>query len=53
MLFVQTGSAHAGTMFSEYMQIAPDGDSLIVRLKHFNADLTGWEEKDKTVNFPS
>lgn len=50
-LFVQT-DGKGGTMFSEYMQIAPDGDSLIVRLKHFNADLTGWEEKDKTVNFP-
>ena len=50
-IFVQT-DGKGGTMFSEYMQIAPDGESLVVRLKHFNADLTGWEEKDKTVNFP-
>jgi hypothetical protein len=49
--FVQADSK-GGVMFSEVMQIAPDGDSLIVRLKHFNADLTGWEEKDKSVNFP-
>jgi hypothetical protein len=48
--FVQADSK-GGVMFSEVMQIAPDGDSLIVRLKHFNADLTGWEEKDKSVNF--
>lgn len=50
-VFVQT-DGKGGTMFSEYMQIVPDGDSLMVRLKHFNADLTGWEEKDKTVTFP-
>ncbi len=50
-IFVQT-DGKGGTMFSEFMQIAPDGDSLVVRLKHFNADLTGWEDKDKTVNFP-
>ncbi len=49
-IFVQT-DGKGGTMFSEYMQIVPDGDSLMVRLKHFNADLTGWEEKDKSVNF--
>ena len=50
-IFVQT-DGKGGTMFSEYMQIAPDGESLVVRLKHFNADLTGWEEKARTVNFP-
>ena len=50
-LFVQT-DGKGGTLFSEYMQIAPDGESLVLRLKHFNADLTGWEEKDRTVNFP-
>jgi hypothetical protein len=25
--------------------------TLILRLKHFNPDLTGWEEKDKSVDF--
>jgi hypothetical protein len=25
--------------------------SLVLRLKHFNPDLTGWEEKDKFVEF--
>ena len=49
-LFVQA-DGKGGTMFSEYMQIVPNGESLVLRLKHFNADLTGWEEKDKTVNF--
>lgn len=50
-IFVQT-DGKGGTMFSEYMQIAPDGESLVVRLKHFNVDLTGWEEKDRTITFP-
>lgn len=49
--FVQ-GDGKGGVMFSEVMQIAPDGESLIIRLKHFNADLTGWEEKDKSAAFP-
>jgi len=49
--FVQT-DGKGGTMFSEWMQIAAEGDSLVVRLKHFNADLSGWEEKDKVVSFP-
>jgi hypothetical protein len=48
--FVQQ-DGKGGVMFSEYMQIAPDGDSLVMRLKHFNADLIGWEEKDKSVAF--
>jgi hypothetical protein len=25
--------------------------TISLRLKHFNPDLTGWEEKDKTVDF--
>src|SRR5690606_20507492 len=25
---------------------------LVVRLKHFNADMTGWEAKDDFVSFP-
>ncbi len=49
--FVQ-GDGKGGVLFSEHMLIAPAGDSLVVRLKHFNADLTAWEEKDKVVSFP-
>lgn len=49
--FVQTDGKGA-MLFSEWMQIARDGESLAVRLKHFNADLTGWEEKDRVVSFP-
>ena len=40
------------TAFYELMTILPEDGSLVLRLKHFNADLTGWEEKDDTVDFP-
>lgn len=49
--FVQ-GDGKGGVMFTEHMQIVPDGASLKVRLKHFGPDLVGWEEKDKSVSFP-
>lgn len=39
-------------MFYELITIVEDGGSLAYRLKHFNADLTGWEEKGKVVAFP-
>lgn len=38
--------------FYELETIVEEEGSLILRLKHFNGDLTGWEEKDKTVDFP-
>jgi len=38
--------------FYEIMTITPDSSGLTLKLKHFNADLTGWEEKDKVVEFP-
>lgn len=39
-------------MFYELITIVEEGSSLAYRLKHFNADLTGWEEKDKVTSFP-
>ena len=36
----------------EFELIVAEDDSLIVKLKHFNAKLVGWEEKDKYVSFP-
>lgn len=48
--FVQ--EAPDGTfMFSEHMYIVAQGDSLALKLKHFNSDLTGWEEKDDMLTF--
>jgi hypothetical protein len=39
-------------VFYELLTIVEHQGSLMLRLKHFNADLTGWEEKTKTVDFP-
>lgn len=43
-----------GIQFYELITVTPDGDSLLMRLKHFTADLTGWEEKpgDTALEFP-
>ena len=38
--------------FYEIFIISEENGSLVLRLKHFNADLTGWEEKDEMVTFP-
>lgn len=37
--------------FYELCQIKEENGSLVLRLKHFNGDLTAWEEKDETVDF--
>ncbi len=33
-----------GIRFYELLQIASEGGSLVYRLRHFNSDLTGWED---------
>lgn len=38
-------------VFYEICWIVEQEGTIALRLKHFNADLTGWEEKDKTVDF--
>jgi hypothetical protein len=40
------------TSFYEIVQIREEAGSLVYRVKHFHPDLKGWEEKDKTVDFP-
>ena len=56
-----SGSSMVGTFkliaedkvkFYEIMTITPDSSGLTLKLKHFNADLTGWEEKDQVITFP-
>jgi len=39
-------------VFYELLTLVEEGGSLTLRLKHFNPDLTGWEEKQETVSFP-
>ena len=37
--------------FYELETIVEEGDTLILRLKHFSSKLHGWETKDETVDF--
>ncbi|WP_422359518.1 DUF6265 family protein [Reichenbachiella sp.] len=39
------------TTFMEFMDISIVQDTIRLRLKHYNPDMTGWEEKDKYVTF--
>jgi Domain of unknown function (DUF6265) len=38
--------------FYEFMHLAEVNGSLALKLKHFNPDLTAWEDKDGMVTFP-
>lgn len=48
--FVQT-DASGGIMFSEHMYLMQEGGSLVLKLKHFNPDLTGWEDAEGMQRF--
>ena len=37
--------------FTEHLYLMEEEGTLVLRLKHFNADLTGWEEKDDMLTF--
>ncbi len=49
--FVQQ-TADGDIAFTEHMYITEQDDSLVLKLKHFNSDLTGWEEKAEMLTFP-
>lgn len=38
-------------VFSEFMNLVQDGPSVTLKLKHFGADLVGWEEKEEWTTF--
>ena len=48
--FVQE-TTEGAIMFTEHLYLMQENGSLVLRLKHFNADLTGWEEKDGMLTF--
>ncbi|WP_284123806.1 DUF6265 family protein [Parerythrobacter aestuarii] len=48
--FVQE-TEDGGIMFTEHMYLMELDGSLAVKLKHFNPDLTGWEDKEGVVTF--
>jgi uncharacterized protein DUF6265 len=39
-------------IFYELLLIAEENGSLAIKLKHFHADLRGWEERDASLRFP-
>jgi hypothetical protein len=39
-------------VFNELLVLREEQGSLMVRLKHFNPDMTGWEEKAEVVTMP-
>jgi len=41
-----------GVVFYELVQVREEDGSLVYRVKHFDPDLRGWEEKDAAVDFP-
>ena len=41
-----------GPAFYELFALAEHEGGLILRLKHFHPDMRGWEEQDRTVDFP-
>jgi hypothetical protein len=38
-------------VFSEFMNLIQESESISMKLKHFNPDLTGWEEKEEWTTF--
>jgi len=40
-----------GVRFYEFYTIAEEDGLLVLKIKHFNPDLSGWEEKDEKVTF--
>lgn len=38
-------------VFSEFMNLVQQGESVSMKLKHFGADLLGWEEKEEWTTF--
>jgi hypothetical protein len=46
--FVHTGEPR----FYEFMTIAVEGQEVVLRIKHYDPGLTGWEEKGESVTYP-
>ena len=39
-------------VFYEFLMLVEEKGTVVLKLKHFNPDFSGWEEKTATVNFP-
>ncbi len=38
-------------VFTEFLNLVQEGETFYLKLKHFNPDLSGWEEKEKWTTF--
>lgn len=45
-------TADGALMFYEFYLFAEEEGSLVLKIKHFNPDFSGWEEKDDYAAFP-
>ena len=52
MVGMYRGLKDDAPVFQELIVIREEAGSLMVRLKHFNPDMTGWEEKAQVVTMP-
>lgn len=39
-------------VFTEFFMLVRSDNGIVLKLKHFGPDLSGWEEKEKSVDFP-
>lgn len=39
-------------VFTEFFMLVRSDNGVVLKLKHFGPDLSGWEEKEKSVDFP-
>lgn len=39
-------------VFYQFLTLKSNGETLVLSLKHFNPDMTGWEERTQSVEFP-
>ncbi len=44
-------SNESGLIFTEFMEITQADGEFVLRLKHFNPDFSGWEEKTEHLTF--
>ncbi|MGB5434634.1 MAG: DUF6265 family protein [Maribacter sp.] len=52
MMFVFKLVSEGKVQFYEIGHIQQKEETLVLQLKHFDASLKGWEEKEETVDFP-
>ncbi len=51
MMFVFKLIENDNVKFYEFGHIRQESETLLLQLKHFNADISGWEQKDESVDF--